>query len=501
MCVEKIWNSLQTLWSQLVGNEEPDEELEADRRQRDLLRWIAQTVRDEGWTLNTLPERLEVPTSVTDMRGEALQEKCTRWARLLCLMKVRPDALAVQLALGLRTDRLRPRSIAGAVQTVAPHLKDANFDGEPDEKYIELELGHCEKDTYELKIALAYAAGRYDADFASNIAGDAMNMQPEKYEAHRCLGAIAEMHDRFDVALQHFETAMNKGCTDCRASAARAANQAGQPEKALQLADDAPLQRNPQLRLETARALRILGRSEKALEEFESVNMSALQNRREAEAEMAEVQLSLGRTREAIRTARGGVREGLPRAMRVTGQAHFQEGDYRQACDVLHSLLEEQPGDAEAWYLLAASELMRGMNEEAITHAETAMRLRANDERARSIRAQALTQAERYTDALEMLAEEPGLLSPPFVARCFIGTGMVEEAAGYISTWIERQPDEPLAWLYFGYLSILMGQYDDALRYYAEAWRRAPSNDFARDQYQQLQAAVEADMLPERPAI
>ena len=71
-----------------------------------------------------------------------------------------------------------------------------------------------------------------------------------------------------------------------------------------------------------------------------------------------------------------------------------------------------------------------------------------------------------------------------------------QEAIGTLCRYVDMCPDDSIAWLYLGYLSLRMGRYDHALRYYSEAWRRDPQAREARERYLQLRDAIKYNYLP-----
>jgi Flp pilus assembly protein TadD len=217
----------------------------------------------------------------------------------------------------------------------------------------------------------------------------------------------------------------------------------------------------------------------------------------QAEAEIAELQLSLGQTREAIRTAQRAARLEVPTAVRVSGLAYYRERDWNNAVRFLARSSALSPGDVEVWSALADASLRVAALPEAIEAARMALRLRPGDRGAARVLACALVRTGGYNEAT-VLCEAHGwdLLPHTYLARLMMDTGQLEQACQFIRLWVDRRPRDSSAWMHLAYLSERMGRFRDALYHYRQAWLVSPGNNEARRRYLQLKDALDSGEFP-----
>lgn len=462
-----------------------------------LLDWVADQVASGGLSFQSLPTEEQVPRALfpADMPTRHVLILARRWTVLLSLAAQRPDKCAQALLRGLLADGFDPRTVQRAGGRVVPRIAASLGSGALDTAYVEAELLNVSRPSYASRIAVAQAALRYDRKLAESMALAARELEPQKFDADLCLAAICENAALFAEACKHYESAARKGCGDCHVRWAAALNRAGKPQLALDIIARAGVAQTEELVREKARALRSLHRFEEALACYGALGQKDI----DVQAEIAACHLDLGHPLRAIEAARNGVAAGHGAALRVAGLAYFRERAWGNAARDLGRAVElDADADLQIWRSLAQSTLMVGQYDRAISAAQSARNLAPRDQEAGWVLAQALVLSRRYDEALRLCADEgPQLLPLPYLALTVIEVGQYAEAAELLRTWLDRRPNDVMAWLFMGYLSERQGRLDEALAYYGEAWRRNPGHVQARNRYQNLQDAMEYELVPE----
>lgn len=469
-----------------------------DQLQRPLLAWIATQITRGEIAHGALPRVEAIPAQYmpASLSQAETAERVRRWAVLLLIIRERPAACGRVLATHLLSDGFSRTSVNAALMMVEPRLAGTKWQTDADPDYVHAELEHYASPAAASKLALAYAASKYDLGFAAQLAAQAQDLARDDFRVDLCMGHVAERGGRHAAAADHYAAAVRKGCTDCFDAWARCLNRAGKHQTALNVVNQAPSQ-TPALTLERARAVRAIDSPRRALELYRSIRPGALDDPAQVAAEVAECHLILGLDREAIEAAREPAAAGNALAQRVLGIAHYHLRHWREAVDALSAYLGQTPDDVEAWTAFAWSQLLSGSLQGAVEAGNTALRLNGSQVSAASAVAQALVLQGRYREALELCHVHGTTILPyPYLFQAFIEAAEPEQAANYVREWVQRRPNDAEAWLAMGYFAERMAHYQDAVTYYAQATRVAPDNQQARDRWQRLSHAIENDLLP-----
>ena len=459
--------------------------------------WIARGIAEENYDLDKLPEVSEIPPHIV-AQSDAGQVRTIlpHWTRLLCLIRDRPKECGRVIIRALQDAGIPNAGISRALRLIAPDLTVHGEALPRDPDYVDLELQHLTSPTYGLKIAIAYRAARYNITFAYDMAVRALNQSPDRSDADLCLAELSERVGNYKRACKYYENAVTKGARGCRTKWAQAANLAQMPETALQITQSAGIETSPEILLEKARALRQLDKNDEALRVYQSINMQHLPDALQARSEMAEVMYTLDRFDMAIRTAHLPAKRGDAIAQRVLAFSSYRQNDWAQAALWLQRYCRKKADDAEAWSVLSECQFRLGNDQLAIHAARRALQIDNSDEHSAGLLAASLVRQSDVDEALAVCHAHGWRILPlTYLTRLLIDAGQLTEAAELFGIWVERQPNDRNVWLYGGYIAELLHHYEDALRYYGEAHRRAPRDRFIQRRYQRLRRAFELGLF------
>jgi tetratricopeptide (TPR) repeat protein len=402
----------------------------------------------------------------------------------------------------MQTQGFTLHTLTGVASQICPMVPALR--GQPDPEYFLAELNVATHPGYESLIALSKSMLKHDRAEACQQAQAAMKIDPNRFEADLCLAQAALKARVYSEACRHYSDAERKGCQDCFADHAHAANKAGTPHIVLELCQQAGVATSDRLRLEKARALRLLRRVPEALAELNQIPSAGP----EVIAELGECYLAQELFKLAAEITSQCAQTGQLDCLRVYGLSQAHLGHHQEATQALQRLVRNDPNQTtELWYLLSLAALLSGFDQLALEASEHVLSGRPGDRNAQVIQAQALIRLRRYQEALNLCYRNSSrsLLPQPYLVFMLIELGEMQEALNYLREWLgsfdEAHPPDMMYWLLSAYCYERLGRFQEALQYYENARAANPQHPEIRRRYEVLSHALENDLLPEAESV
>ncbi len=345
---------------------------------------------------------VEVPAAQNERELMAIRDRCST---ILSVLRLRPKACSPVLAACLRSEGFDEISVRRAVALVAPQADLPRQLLKADRGYLECELRYARSQAYDETVALAEAIACYSPETSLRLALEAKSQAPTRPEALRTLGRLYQECGRPALAAEAYRSlVLDSKREEFRSEWARSLNDAGHPEQALIVINQAPLN-TVELSLVRASAHRRLGEVQRALAELNSIPSGSIRDEYEYLVEKGDCEYRLGRFRQAVKTVGPALSARYLRAYRVAGLAYCGDRNWPQAVSALQEFVQSTSDDPEVWRALGEARFALGDYSGAVQAAREARQLAPDGTAAASLLAQSLVAIRQYEEAADLTSE------------------------------------------------------------------------------------------------